>query len=136
MRGYEYYNFGHKDNLGFDDWWNLIILVLALSIIGGSCYHACDKANNRRTVIATVTDKAVKNYDDGGKYLIFTKDSNGDIATFEITDSLLAFRYDSSDVYAAIEVGSTYEFTVGGTRNTFLSWYPNIYEFRLIEEEQ
>ena len=81
------------------------------------------------------TDKAVKNDGDSGKYLVFTEDANGEIYTFEITDSFLGGRFDSSDVYAAIKVGNTYTFTVGGSRNEFMSWYPNIYEYELVKEE-
>lgn len=89
-----------------------------------------------RDVTVTVTDKAVKNDGDIGKYLIFTEDENGSIATFEITNSLMAGRFNSSDVYAAIKVGETYTFIVGGSKNEFLSWYPNIYGYELVEESE
>ena len=56
-------------------------------------------------------------------YLIYTKD-----ATYEITDSWLYGRFDSSDLYGRIEVGKTYKVKVGGTRVPFLSVYPCIHE--------
>lgn len=87
-----------------------------------------DSAYNRHTITATVTDKAVKNSDNTGIYLIYGCDENGEITVMEITDNLLAGRFDSSDMYASIETGKTYKFTVGGSRVNLLSWYPNIYE--------
>lgn len=55
------------------------------------------------------------------KYLIFT-----DTETFENTDSWLALKFNSSDVYGAIPVGASCSFTVTGFRVPFLSWYRNI----------
>lgn len=107
----------------------LIVLSIILCLI-----HPINKISNiRETTTVTVTDKTVKNNGDDGKYLVFTEDTKGNIEVFEITDSLLKGRFNSSDVYAAINVGETYIFTVGGSRNEFLSWYPNIYEYKLIE---
>jgi hypothetical protein len=89
---------------------------------------------NQRKVIVTVTEKAVKNDSSNSKYLIYTKDLDGNIETYEITDSVLRFRFDSSDVYAGIEVSKTYEFKVAGSRIKAFSWYPNIYEYTEIKE--
>lgn len=110
-----------------------VVLVIAAIII--TTYRPFNKASDIRTVTVTVTDKVVKNHDNDSKYLIFTEDENGNIETFEITDSLIYGRFDSSDTYAAIKVNSKYKFKIGGSRNEFLSWYPNIYEYELIEEE-
>lgn len=110
----------------------MLIVVIAVLCVG--LYRPINKIMDRRDVVCTVTDKAVKNSSDDSKYLIFTEDENGDISTYEITDSLFSGRFDSSDVYAGIKVGEKYKFTVGGSRNRFLSWYPNIYEYELINE--
>lgn len=91
---------------------------------------------NRREIVATVTDKEVKNKDGEGKYLIFTKDENGEIQVLEITDALFAFQFDSSDKYAGIEKDTTYRFDVGGSRNRLFSWYPNIYGYVEVEETE
>jgi len=55
------------------------------------------------------------------KYLIFT-----DQETFENVDSLLGWKFNSSDVYGSIIEGSTCEFVVTGWRIPILSWYRNI----------
>lgn len=112
----------------------LIVVVIVVAIIGLA--RPFDKVSNIKDITVTVTDKVVKNGNDSGTYLIFGEDENGTIHTFEITDSLLRFRFNSSDVYAAIKTGSKYEFTVGGSRNHFLSWYPNIYEYKLLQEKE
>lgn len=117
----------------------LVVILSIISIIvllGIGIYRPFNKVNNIRDVTVTVTDKDVKNSHYVSKYLIFVEDENELPSTYEITDSLLKGRFDSSDVYAGIKVGNTYTFTVGGSRNEFLSWYPNIYEYELIEEDE
>lgn len=117
----------------------LVVILSIISIIvllGVGIYRPFNKVNNIRDVTVTVTDKDVKNSHYVSKYLIFVEDENELPSTYEITDSLLKGRFDSSDVYAGIKVGNTYTFTVGGSRNEFLSWYPNIYEYELIEEDE
>lgn len=109
-----------------------VIFVIILIIV--CCYRPINKASDIRDVTVTVTDKTVKNSSDDSKYLVFTEDANGNIQVFEITDSLFYGRWNSSDVYAAIKVGYTYKFTVGGSRSEFWSWYPNIYEYEIIED--
>lgn len=78
------------------------------------------------TVTFTVEDKAIKRYDDDDKYLIYT-----DSGTYEITDSLVYWRWDSSDLYGRIKVGETYEAKVYGWRIPIFSSYKNIV---LVEE--
>ena len=116
-------------------WVTVIFIIAIVIVLGVGIYRPFNKISDMRDVTVTVTDKTVKNDGDDGKYLIFTEDKDGNIATFEITDSLIAGRFNSSDVYAAIKVDNTYTFTVGGSRNEFMSWYPNIYEYKLVEDE-
>lgn len=74
------------------------------------------------TVIITVEDKGTKRSgSNSDKYLIYT-----DNGTYEITDSIAFFRWNSSDLYGSMKIGSTYECTVCGFRNPFLSSYENI----------
>lgn len=60
-------------------------------------------------------------YGRSSKYLIFTKDE-----TFENTDSIAYFKFNSSDLYGQINKGKTYKAKVAGVRIPFLSWYRNI----------
>ncbi len=102
----------------------IISIVASLSILIG---REIDLSANRYTITAVVTDKAVKNYDDNGLYLIYTKDSDGTILVMEIEDNIFVGQFNSSDIYAKIETGKIYTFDVGGSRVPFFSWYPNIY---------
>lgn len=116
----------------------LVIVIAAVIVIGatvGSVWRMVDKTFNRYEVEATVTDKAVKNSGDSGKYLVFTKDDLGEVHVFEITDNLFARRFNSSDTYAQIEIGQKYKFVVGGKRVQLFSWYPNIYKFDELKNE-
>ena len=111
----------------------LFIIIVAVFLFVG-CGRSIDKATNEYKIIATVTDKGIKNSNDDSKYLVFTKTEDGEIMTLEVTDSFVAGRFNSSDVYAGIEIGKTYEFTVCGERNEFMSWYPNIYDYNRVTD--
>lgn len=111
----------------------IIILIIALCI---ELYRPFDKISDMREVTVTVTDKDVKNYGkNNSKYLVFTEDLDGNIMTFEITDSVLKGRFNSSDIYAGIKLDKTYKLTIGGSRVEILSWYPNIYEYEEVKCE-
>lgn len=111
-----------------------ITIILLASVCFASISRPFNKISNRREITVTVTDKEVKNKSNDSKYLIYTKDENGEIQVFEITDALFAWQFDSSDIYAGIEAGKTYVFDVGGSRNKFFSWYPNIYGYEEVKE--
>ncbi len=80
----------------------------------------------RRNYIATVTEKVVKRYNNSDKYLVFTKLSNGEIRVFENRDSLLEFKFRSSDLQAKLETGKTYDIKAYGWRIPLTSWYENV----------
>lgn len=124
-----------RSGIGCGGWATILALIIMVIVIGGELWRPVDKVSNEREVIATVTDKAVKNSSSESKYLIFTETEDGEIETFEITDSLWKGRFDSSDVYAGIKEGETYKFTIAGSRNELRSWYPNIYDYELIETD-
>lgn len=108
----------------------IVIIALALAIAIG--FSACVSFNDH-TYTIEVTDKERVNYDDGGKYLIYGHVGD-DTMVIENTDSLLRGKFNSSDVYAKIEVGKTYEFTVVGYRIPILSNYENIIDFKEVSE--
>lgn len=110
-------------------------LLIAVGMLLVAFSRPFNKVSNRREITATVTDKEVKNKKEDSKYLVYTKDENGEIQVFEITDALFAWQFDSSDIYAGIEIGKTYVFDVGGSRNKFSSWYPNIYGYEEVKSK-
>ena len=114
----------------------IILIMFAIIIISliANIYRSVSKSSaNSRVEIATVTDKSVKRNKNEDKYLIFCKNQSNETVVYEITDSLLSGRFNSSDIYGEIEVGKTYRFTVAGFRNPLFSWYPNIYKAEEIE---
>ena len=110
----------------------MLLAVCALLLIGGLiigslglCIYA---PFDRDDYTVTVTDKGVKRYNSSDKYLIYT-----DKGTFEMTDTLVHWRYDTSDEYAKIEVGKTYAIVTYGLRIPFFSMFENILEFKEIQ---
>ena len=102
----------------------VVLLGLLLAIIGGF------EESNEQTTIVTVTDKAVRSYDRmPDNYLIYGKDvESGDTVVYEIENSFMMGRYNSSEIYSQIEVGKTYRFVTRSYRVERLDTYPNIYE--------
>jgi len=83
---------------------------------------------SREVYTARVTDKQVKRKDKDDKYLVFTKLNDGSVRVFENTDSLLEFKWNSSDVQGQLEVGKNYNISAYGWRIPFFSCYENITE--------
>lgn len=88
---------------------------------------------NDHTKIITVTDKERVNSSDSSKYLIMGEDENGDTLVLENTDTPIRLKFNSSDIYAALKEGETYEVTVVGFRVPFMSWYENIISYSEVE---
>lgn len=105
----------------------IIYVIILVFVFAAGLWHPIEKVSDIRVETVEVTDKMVKN----DVYLIYSKEN-----TYEITDSLLRLRFNSSDLYGKIEVGKTYQMTIGGKRRPFLSWYPNIYEAIEVEGDQ
>jgi len=106
-----------------------IVIIAIILVIGVILLPGFLKVSNQQEVIVTVTDKGIKGKDSNDKYLIYT-----DITTYEITDALFKWRWDSSDLYGAIQVGKTYKIETGGYRIGILSTYPNIYKATEVEQ--
>lgn len=98
----------------------IVLVLIAFSIIGMPFI----KRATETTITITVEDKGIKNSgENSDKYLIYT-----DNGTYEITDTIAYFRWNSSDLYGEMKVGYTYECKVCGWRVPFLSFYENIIE--------
>lgn len=126
-----------KRRHSFDSSWaainiRIVLLILCILVtIAIAIVPPIIKVCNTQTWVVTVTDK--DRMSDKNKYLVYTFDQSGESRVFEITDSLLMWRFDSSDDYNCIEVGKTYKFTTGGYRIPLFSMYPNIYEYEVYE---
>ena len=112
---------------GFEIFCVLGAIIIVIICLFTSCGHTIDRNSNEREVVGTVTEKTVKRSDKQDKYLIFVKiEGEEEIQVFEITDNWVEGKLNSSTIYGNIKVGETYTFTIKGSRNEMLSWYPNI----------
>ena len=112
---------------GFEIFCVLGVIIIVIICLFTSCGHTIDRNSNKREVIGTVTEKTVKKIDTQDKYLIFVKiEGEDEIQVFEITDNWVEGKLNSSTIYGNIKVGEIYTFTIKGSRNEMLSWYPNI----------
>lgn len=97
----------------------ITLIFLALAAYPAAYYSQWD------TQEATVTGKEritkVRDGSDQSYYLVYT-----DKGTFKVEDSIVLFRFDSSDLYGKIKADSTYTFRTVGFRAGFLSEYPNV----------
>ena len=112
---------------GFEIFCVLGVIIIVIICLFTSCGHTIDRNSNEREVVGTVTEKIVKKIDTQDKYLIFVKiEGEDEIQVFEITDNWVEGKLNSSTIYGNIKVEETYTFTIKGSRNEMLSWYPNI----------
>ena len=103
-------------------WKNTLIAVFVLLFLDAIALYS-----TQETVVFTVEklERITNANGEGSKYLIFTKTE-----TFENTDRLVLWKFNSSDLYGSLKVGKAYEAKVAGFRVPFLSWYRNIVSFR------
>ncbi|MEC1690320.1 hypothetical protein P9E05_02110 [Bacillus mojavensis] len=108
-------------------WGTITVIALAVvALVVVAPLFTIASYNNENTYEIKVTDKETKTTEDSSKYLIFGEDEKGNAKVFENTDALFARKFNSSDLYAEIEVGKTYEFKTIGFRVPFMSMYENI----------
>lgn len=96
-----------------------LVSLFSISVVFGGMYAYTRFTEDTYTV--TVTDKYPKDQ----KYLVFT-----DQGTFEVTDTFMYLRFNSSDVWGSIEKGTKYQITATGFRLGFFSMYENIIDFK------
>lgn len=101
-------------------------IAFALILILGIGIPACGSYTERHTTTTVVNSKerVCSDSTDGNsdcKYLVFT-----DAGTFSVEDSVILFRWNSSDVYGKIKEGHRYKITSYGWRFGCTSSYPNI----------
>ena len=95
----------------------LVFLFVVPPVIGYASAHA----NNRTETIYVTSKDDQATGSHGHQYLIFTPQG-----VFKITDSLWAWKWDSSDVFNGLQEHHWYRCNVHGLRNHFTSNYPNL----------
>lgn len=107
-------------------------ILIAIIFIICVCVIAVDLYFTLKTeyLNIVVTDKQSIVQDQRNKYLIFTEKE-----VFENTDTLIYWKWNSSDVYNNIKIGKPYKIKVCGVRWPVMSWYRNIIEFSDTKKE-
>lgn len=101
--------------------WPLVVIVAVIVVVLGfwGCYATQIKESH--ATITVVDKQAVASGDSGHKYLIYTKQG-----TFEDTDNWFHAKTTSSDLYAALLRGHTYNCKTTGVRVPMFSWYKDL----------
>ena len=102
----------------------LLVIIVAVLITAYPLSYAFTSG----TETITVKEKWIKYQGNDAKYLI----SSGNGQVFEITDSIIRWRFDSSNLYADLDEGKTYDIKTQGWRFAIMSDYKNILEVELI----
>jgi hypothetical protein len=95
------------------------LVLIGMLVVG--LFHLLNAFHREGGQLFTVTGKEAVKADKSSKYLVFTN-----VTTYEVEDSVLFWRWDSSDVYGRLTIGKTYRATLQGWRIPILSMYPNI----------
>ena len=103
----------------------IVVLVLAILFNPHCSLDAYD---------VRVVDKQVKRLPDGREvFMIFTKLPDGQERVFINTDAKLFLKFDSSDIYAKMEVGKWYRVRTTGWRMKMFSKFENILRAKALE---
>ena len=102
----------------------LLIIVIAVLLITYPVSYAF--TSGEETI--TIKDKWVKYHGNDAKYLVSSEDGQ----VFEITDSIIRWRFDSSNLYADIDVDNSYDISYQGWRFAIMSDYKNILEAEIV----
>lgn len=97
------------------------IKYLFLGILCGIIIFNIVYLFSQETITVQVTDKERIVTSDSSYYLVFCV---GEV--FQNSDSMLFFKFNSSDIQGKLERGKTYKIKVIGFRVPFLSMYRNI----------
>lgn len=110
-----------------EGWPVALILWGAIGTITGNAIY--QKATHKE--VQFTVDRPVEG---GGesKFLIFTKDKNGNEEVFENSDSFWNWKWNSSDLQSQIKPGATYSAKIYGKRIRPLSMYRNILSLKEI----
>lgn len=101
-----------------------VIAVLIVAVVAVCAWGFYTTQLKTSTVTFTVASKERIAEEGGGKYLVFTTDDEA----FQVTDNILFGKTDSSNRYAALDEGTTYECTAVGVRFSLFSMYKNLIE--------
>lgn len=97
------------------------IIVILMVVVIIFLPHFC-----RYTYKVTITNKQIIKHNNVDRYLIYTQTEDGSIMVFEDKNNLLELKFNSGDLYLAMEINREYEVRAYGLNIPLLSDYPNI----------
>lgn len=112
-----------KHSYMFEDFEVIFILLIFVSIVLSIAFPIV----TIRTFEGTLEDRIV---DRGNTFLVLKNISNGKTEVFENEDSLLFWKFNSTDFVKDIKPGVIYRFKVNGLRIPIFSMYRNILSFK------
>lgn len=112
-----------KHSYMFEDFEVIFILLIFVSIVLSIAFPIV----TIRTFEGTLEDRIV---DQGNTFLVLKNISNGKTEVFENEDSLLFWKFNSTDFVKDIKPGVIYHFKVNGLRIPIFSMYRNILSFK------
>ena len=112
-----------KNSSVFDDFEVIFILLIFVSIVLSIAFPIV----TIRTFEGALEDRIV---DQGNTFLVLKNISNGKTEVFENEDSLLFWKFNSTDFVKDIKPGVIYHFKVNGLRIPIFSMYRNILSFK------
>jgi len=95
------------------------VLLIIVGIVAQLAYLL---VGTDQEMVVTIDQKWIKSQGDNGQKYLFS-DVNGNV--YSIEDSWWKWKFDSSDRYAFVRPGQTYQIETFGRRSHFFSNYPN-----------
>jgi len=102
----------------------IILILLGVILILGLIGYCLGYALTIGEETITINEKWRKSAGDDDKYLVSAEDGQ----VFQITDTIIKMRFDSSNLYAKLNEGDKCEIKTQGWRFPFFSDYKNILE--------
>ena len=100
---------------------HVILGLIGIFIVVGIPIILHNTTKDTVSNVVVTNKERITSSDNYSKYLIWTENE-----TFENTDSIYSFKFDSSDIYGHIKVNSTCTFKVNWFRIKLFSMYRNI----------
>lgn len=115
-----------KDKFKYFLYLILVLFVINITLNLGFFYITKSDDVINITGKERITKSTVEGFE--SYYVVYT-----DKGAFKVTDALVILRWNSSDVYGKLKVGSCYSMTSYGLRVPFLSWYKNMYNVNQVD---
>lgn len=127
LRTYRRSNYNRPGDWGI----GVVIALIVLAVVALCAWGFYTTQLKTSNVTFTVQSKErIAEGNSGGKYLVFSTANEA----YQVTDNILFGKTDSSNRYAALREGTTYECKAVGVRFSLFSMYKNLIECKVVSE--